>query len=202
MLEEFKSGTVRDFSQRYVGTYGYFTTEKDKRRILVHLSEISHGDLTFSDDRGNTYTAKPDVGNIFEFLPLTRKLILYKGNVVHISRKPARQWQRGVSENNTSLEYIATRRRLSLSFAVLKAAYLNEYKYTSEAETDFLDKEENSLLLSDTFALVGEVVFLYNVKIGTVSGSAIELTTALFYQELTDLLKSLGSRLTVTLKGE
>jgi hypothetical protein len=202
MLEEFKSGTVRDFSQRYVGTYGYFTTEKDKRRILVHLSSIDHGDLSFTDDRGNSYTAKPDVGNIFEFLPLTRKLILYKGTIVHISRKPARQWQRGVSENNTSLEYIGSGRKLSLSFALLKAAYLNEYEYTRRAEEDFLSKEVGCLLLSDTFALVGDTVFLYNVKIGTLSGTVIELTTALFYQELTDLLKSLGSQFTVALKGE
>lgn len=109
MFEKFTSGGSADFRQRYQGTYGFFHYEGKK--TLVMLSEITtertRPEVIFTDEAGAKYLLRADskVEDCgFSFIPPKNAWVNCADGVpLLVSRVPARQYQRGICDRNTSI---------------------------------------------------------------------------------------------------
>jgi len=110
MFEKFTSKDSNDFRQRYQGTFGYFIGKG--KRTLTRLDNIvcdgRNSYVEFSDRDGVNYLLKPDSedqGMGFEFIPPKAAYFNTKiGNPRLVKRIPARQYQRGICDRNTSIQ--------------------------------------------------------------------------------------------------
>lgn len=193
MLDTFTMATAGDFRQRYRHSYGYFTVPSDKRKVLVFIQQVDDT-VTFVDEGSIKYYGQPDAGLEFEFIPVQKKLFMLGGELLLVSRRPARQWSRGVNTQNTAVQNITRRRGADLTFAMVKAAF--EGKPVDALEN--LKMGLPSFTLSDLFGVVGADLYLYDNRIGTFLADAreIHLDEPLFKQEVADLVErnNLGYR--------
>lgn len=196
MKEEFLSGNYRDFRQRYRHCYGFFTPENSNKNLLVYLTEVDETQATFIDCKKTEYIALPDKGNLFEFIPIQKKLFYTKDDVMLAQRVPARQWSRGVSSANTQLVYLRNGRPVSLSFAMIEAAFLKEAPKSRLKA--FLDQKVDGMILNDAIAIVGKGVYVYNVPIGDYDPNKYQITVynSIFRQELIDAITDTPIKLT------
>ena len=170
-LEEFTSNGWRDFSQRYLGVFGYF---KD---LLVQVSDVTELRTNFVSKSGVTYHANADTGVVFKFVPVTKRLFYFDDQLVLAQRVPARQYKRGVHAQNTSVRGVRFGEVYEVSFDLLEA-YTNNKNNNGDVH-----------ILNDMFALYMGGVYLYNQRIGTLIKDKIQLTTPLFKQEVIDALR-------------
>lgn len=110
MLDTLTHENVRDFAQRYQGTIGWLLNDNGNK-ILVQISKVEDDKVTFNDVSGRKFYAYCDGKVQFEFLPVQRGWFYgCDGIMFLVSRRPARQWQRGISANNTTVHYATTDR--------------------------------------------------------------------------------------------
>ena len=187
-LEEFTSAGSRDFRQRYLDVFGYFPTERGD--VLVRVNHVDDAKTTFVDAKGLSYTAYADKGVVFRFIPITKRLFFYKKNLCLAHRKPARQYQRGITYNNTTMQTMFGD-ALTVDFDTIEA-----YSNNRDPDTD-----KGDLLINNMLAIYSNSVYLYNLNIGAVlqSSKRIVLHTKLFRQELTDSLRDNGLNYEVVL---
>ena len=178
-LAEFTSAGSRDFRQRYLGVYGWYTN--GQKEVLVYVSHVDERYTRFTDSKGIVYTANADTGATFKFIPVTRKLFTYKGELYHIKRRPARQYQRGIAEGNTLIRNLTYNYEATLSFELLQA-------YLSGGD-----------VISPYLAVSRDSVFLYDQVIGLVLGTELILDNDMYLQEVTDAVKRSGLKYKVTL---
>lgn len=190
MLEEFNSRGSRDFRQRYEGCYGFFKPPQAEHKLMVLLRGIQEDRLSFLDENGISMEAVADRGHVFEFIPVQRKLFLYNNRLHYISRRPARQWQRGISDNNTQVRDITRGEFVSVNFKRLQAALDDGPPKLSTLEK-YCKEKVAAFLISQHFGVSDEQVFLYNTVIGTFDKetSTITLTEPVFKQELSDAIR-------------
>jgi hypothetical protein len=117
MFEKFTSMESHDFRQRYQGTYGFFTHQGKKTltRLDKVFAEGKASYVEFSDKDGLKYLLHPDSeneGTGFEFLPPKSAWFNTKEGIpLLVSRIPARQYQRGICDKNTSITDIRNNNR-------------------------------------------------------------------------------------------
>lgn len=182
-LAEFTSNGWRDFNQRYVETYGWYTS-KDKE-ILVRVESATESVATFVDADGIQYSANADKGVKFKFVPLNRTLFQYKTGVVLVERKPARQYKRGICLQNTRIRSIVAATNSQLDFELINAYINPKYPVVSERYT----------LINKSFCLVdGRYIYLYNMIIGHYSPftNTYSLIYPMFRQEFCDAVRDAG----------
>lgn len=193
MIESPTSTNIGDFKQRYQGVLGWYIPEEGKSKLLVRVTSVNNERVTFSDKNGGSYHAYVDAGVRFEFLPIVKEWKNTPKSCYFLSRVPARQYKRGICEDNTSI----------ISFNMTTGKYTEEQEYKGWYEyiygiysynrtikedlKDFLDGKRECTALSKHFAIGNGHVLLYNTIIGSYSGTNITLKTDLFLQELTDL---------------
>ncbi len=178
-LEEFTSGGHRDFRQRYLEVYGFFPVED--REILVNVTNVGENNMSFVDARGISYTAYADKGVVFRFIPVNKRLFYHDGQLCYASRRPARQYQRGITHANTEFRTVYGH-GLEVDFATVKS-YVNSRDKKNAGKC---------LILSDFLGITDNMLFLYNQNIGVVYGNKLELNTPLFKQEVMDAVKANG----------
>jgi len=180
-LEEFTSEGARDFRQRYLDVFGYFPTGNSY--VLVKVTEVFDTKTNFVDDRGLVYTAYADKGVMFKFIPIVKKLFFYKKKLCFAHRKPARQYQRGITYNNTIMQSVFGD-YMPVEFDTIQA-------YSNNQEQD---TEKHDVLLNDMLAFYAGSVYLYNLNIGVVmpQSKRVLLTNPLFKQELMDSIRDRG----------
>lgn len=180
-LEEFTSAGARDFRQRYLDVFGYFPTGENE--VLVKVTEVTETKTNFVDVKGLLYTAYADKGVMFKFIPVVKKLFFYNKKLCLAHRKPARQYQRGITYNNTTMQTIYGD-SIPVEFDTIEA-----YSNSREQKT-----EQHDILLNDMLAFYAGYVYLYNLNIGVVMPYAkkILLTNPLFKQELIDSIRDRG----------
>lgn len=171
-LEEFTSNGWRDFSQRYLGVFGYF---KD---MLVQVSDVTEDTTSFINVNNIKYYANADTGVVFKFIPVTKKLFFFDGKLLLAQRVPARQYKRGIYQQNTSVRGVPYGEQYEVSFEMLEAYNNNKIA------------NSNVHILNDMFALYGSSIYLYNQRIGGVIDDTIYLDTPLFRQEVVDALRA------------
>lgn len=109
MFEKLTSADSRDFATRYEGTYGFFTTERGSR-LLVQLTRIDQDILPvvvhFQDKDKLTYHFVADSDHGFEFIPPKSAWYNTQQGAVFTYRHAQRQWSRGISRKNTSIQLL------------------------------------------------------------------------------------------------
>jgi len=180
-LEEFTSAGARDFRQRYLDVFGYFPT--GDKEVLVKVTEVSDTKTSFVDVRGLAYTAYADKGVMFKFIPVVKKLFFYNKKLCLAHRKPARQYQRGITYNNTTMQTVYGE-GIHVDFDTIQA-----YSNNLEQKTEL-----NDILLNEMLAFYAGYVYLYNLNIGVVmpQSKRVLLTNPLFKQELMDSIRDRG----------
>ena len=181
MKEEFKSRTYGDFSQRYQGTYGWFQKPAGGE-ILVKLIKVREESLKFQDKSGGEYTANADVGNVFSFLPTTKGAYLYGDGFVVVKRVPARQYKRGICDDNTTIYNPISFLNIPVGFEVLETVFTENIPEYIPGKIFIADKV---ITFSPT------AVWLYENKIGKVGdGGTVVLHDKfkVFQQEVEDAI--------------
>ena len=205
MFEKFTSMDSGDFRQRYQGTYGFFTYKG--KRTLTRLDNIQANGrssyVEFSDRDGLKYLLHPDSedeGTGFEFLP--PKSSYYnttEGIPLLVSRVPARQFQRGICDKNTSISDLRNNNR-PVDFASLVLLFEKTISAREAlARAIASDNGSAGVALSGAFA-VGfktNVIKCFNQVIGTCKYENnvfnVELDSPeLWTQEVTDAFRRNG----------
>lgn len=169
MFEKFLSQGARDFRQRYEGTYGFFRDDEHKR-MLAQLVRITDTQCIFHDSRGVEYrlNADADGDKGFEFIPPKSGYFNTDIGAMYVQRNAARQFQRGVSGNNTSV-YLLSKGSLiprEISFPVM--VFLFEKAREPRDSLDaFLMKKIPSWSPSSPFCFDANNVWVFAERIGT-----------------------------------
>lgn len=169
MLEKFFSNTARDYHQRYEGTYGFFTSDSNVRK-LVRLARVVTDDdrpfIDFVDDTGASYRLLADSDRGFEFIPPKSAWYNTSGGAAYVQRMAQRQWTRGVSRRNTQI--------FSLNGGELRPVpvdfpYLTEiYAVDTKTDVNTLRKSGLSFALTADIAVdpKTKVLYVLNQPIG------------------------------------
>jgi len=185
-LEEFTSGGARDFRQRYLGVYGYYPLPSGEK-ILVYLSTITERETKFVDAAGVEYTAKVDQGVFFQFVPIEKRLFTMDNTLILAERRPARQYSRGMSDNNTAFLDVGYSDPINVNARSITA-------YTNPVYVTKLNADAAVQLLSPMFGIRYHLVYLYNRDIGVIiynkdKPPTIKVRDDMFYQELVDVVR-------------
>lgn len=169
MFEKFTSNNWREFSQRYEGTHGFYRDER-KKRILVRLSGINAERCSFVDSKGMSYSlnsdSMEDIG--FEFIPPEARFHNTEDGPVLVQRKAQRQFQRGISNKNTTLHLLGAVRfgEVRVDFPYLEKIFLNALNHKTAFEQ--FKKLGTACAISNQIAINGYGnVYLWDKKIGT-----------------------------------
>jgi hypothetical protein len=187
MQDTLTSANWRDFHQRYRSTFGWLLNKGKETPVFIR--DVSETTVTFQSLHGEEYFAYADKEVTFKFLPLKRRITIGgDGTVYSISRRPARQWRRGVCSDNT---YIY---RLSSSGPTGQRVDIATVKNIIAGQDYKLDPKGNVVKLSDQFVIVGSLLYLYEYFIGQLNAptgeiSFIDPKYKQFTQELRDVIR-------------
>jgi len=200
MREEYKSEEWADFRQRYEGTYGWYEREEGKSPLLVRLDVVRENSLSFVDASGFIYTAIPDKGNNFQFIPVERGVYNLNNDVVFCQRIPARQWRRGMCQANTAfVSMTGTQKYTGPSFPLLEQIF-NPKPGAKTVLDNFMKSFEGIAALNHTFSIIKNNVHCFNIVIGSYTKGQILLDDKLFCQELNDLVRDMHLPIRVEVK--
>lgn len=181
MLDSPTRAWLDDFSSRYSGTWCWYV-DGDKR-MLVRITHVGNERVTFEDIEGWKYSANVDSGVLFEFSQVPSGWYVNKklGPILFV-RRPARQWKRGICDQNTSCYSINTNGGLRLS----------------EITGDSLSSLENAgktdiSVLSKWFCVHRSILYCLDTVIGVKENNKIILSEPRFRQELTDAVRRSGN---------
>lgn len=194
MLETFTTAGSRDFRQRYSGSFGYYTVPATQKRLLVQVNTVDESVAQFHDAKDAIYTARSDEGVEFEFIPIQKTLFVLENQLMYIRRKPARQWSRGVNNNNTQLTCVPTQRDRKLTFPAVVQAFATDFPDGYTSVTKLEKGEANAVVLSRMFGVQDSVLYLYDAIVGAWAADTKEIIVEepMFKQEVTDLVARLG----------
>lgn len=194
MKEAFTSKEYRDFNQRYHDSFGYVIRD-DQSKVLVKITSVSEKRVTFIDKAGIEYFGWADKNLEFEFVPVQRKFVLFNKKAALFTRHPARQFTRGISENNTAFYTTNSSGNLvaqNFTDEVVMSFIENigKFPYNTYQE-DFLNGKSTFTTLSDKFLLSKTRAWLLNQEVGEVDlpNRKIKLAVPLIQQELSDALR-------------
>lgn len=196
MIDSLTSFNHRDFNARYRGTFGWYMKD-DHTRILTYISEVGDAQVVFQDVQGMNYHAYANKGSKFEFLPVTKGWFYGRdGRMYLFSRRPARQWHRGICANNTTIYRVKPDGGLGsqeVSINVLDNVFNCDEKELYRYERD------KNCLLSKQFAVLHGNVYLYDRIIGKVVDNAVKLNeeAQMLKQELLDVVNRRGYQLSI-----
>lgn len=173
MFEKFTAIGANDFKQRYQGTYGFFT--RGDKKYLTRLENVYVGGqsyVEFVDRNGMEYKLLQDSKEDncgFEFIP--PKCAFYntkEGSPRIINRIPARQYQRGICDRNTSIKDLIGR-SFNVDFKIL-AALFEEVPSIAEALAAAIKSSaaDRGVAISPQFAvgLNEQTIKCFNTTIG------------------------------------
>ena len=188
MLDTLTSINYRDFGPRYTHTFGWL--HNGDTRKLVYVLRTEDSKVFFTDQTGMEYHAKIDAGVMFEFIPVDHGWFnASNGDAYLLSRTPARQWKRGISDSNTTMTSLNTLRLIGLNYNSLSNIFNDQFDERNYPRTF------GAGALSKHFALRRHPynqLYMYDRMIGTLDGDTIVLASSLFEQELTDLITRNG----------
>lgn len=175
MFEKFVQLEAANFKQRYQGTYGFF--RKGDNKVLVRLESIRTGDVRaqvdFVDKDDNAYHLYSDSEDSsigFEFLPPKSSYHNTTTGTFLVKRVPAKQYQRGICERNTSIRTV-NNRGVTVGFESLLALYNDKVDHLQRYEQVVSPEykgEEKTFAISNQFAisLEEETIYCLGTSIG------------------------------------
>lgn len=189
MRDTCSRSSIRDFRQRYQGTIGSFIKD-DGSKMFVWITEVTDRQVEFQDTGGNTYTAVHDNGVTFEFTQVPLGWFNSSKGPLFVCRKPARQYQRGISSGNTYIMLGGSWRGIGVNLETIADIYTYSEKYSPTMVAWALSKH---------FAYYGTRFYFYDTDIGAIDPktNVIKLKTNLYVQEVSDCVKRTGLPFTV-----
>ena len=182
MLDTLTPENWRDFSQRYARTFGWYTKESGEK-VPVYIHEVHEGHVVFHGLDGREFEGRAGKGVAFQFAPLTRRLhVGNDGYVYVINRRPARQYSRGISPNNTFIYRLTGSglKTIPVGTASMKILLADEGT-----------KITNGVKLSKAFCLIDRVLYAYECVVGSLVNNTIFLNadTKSLVQEVRDAVR-------------
>lgn len=188
MLDTLTQFNHRDFSARYLGTYGWLINDHPKNtdKRLVYISEVTSERANFTDINGGKYHAYAGKEVMFEFLPVDRGWFYGESGAMYmLKRLPARQWHRGICDSNTSVSLVSNLRMkaVNIGLPVLTDIF-------SDKKPPYQYVKGQSCILSKHFALIGATLYFLDKMVGYLNGTSITLDAPgmLVKQELLDII--------------
>lgn len=180
MLDTFNSSNHRDFGPRYANTFGWLVDEKSGTKKLIQITEVQTDRVFFKTNTSQVYHANLDSSVVFEFIQVKQGWFnSTDGESYLLSRSPARQWKRGISNSNTTVQRLRDSCGLDVSYKLL-----DQLKW----EEDGYNQAEGAISKHFAICPAGSFYF-YSQIIGKVKEKTITLYTRLVHQELTDLIR-------------
>ncbi len=175
--------SARDWRQRYEGTVGKYIKPNGQGE-WVYITRIRDHQVEFQDKHGTDLAAVHDTGVTFEFTQVIQGWTMHpEYGPVHMSRVPARQWQRGISGNNTSLVYIRGGKIAHLRVDLTLVGELLD----PAKPTKF---DPASCVLEREFAIACGTLYFHRQQAGTVKDNVITLNGVYdIRQELSDSIR-------------
>lgn len=181
MIINLRQNGIRDFNQRYCGTYGWLIQGNNKR--FIYIESITDQKIYFNEGDDIEYFVHTDSDITFEFIPVDRGWFnTNNGTALFLYRCPARQWKRGISNSNTEIIDFNNRCQ-EVNYKVLHSIFNEDFvknNYPKELKVGALSKHfcfnPKGLLL------------LYNSAIGNIKDNTIVVNNKLFLQEIIDLI--------------
>jgi len=197
MIDSPTSSNVNDFKQRYQNVIGWYIDNESGKKILVRVHAVGPERVTFVDQAQHTYYAVVDGGVKFEFLPVEKAWRNTADQSYYVHRIPARQYRRGISEENTicsSLGFMETAYGDDLNWTKrIFSAYSYPQEYKKEVDRFLADKRPNGVAISPHFAIGKRQVFFNNLVIGSYSTTAKDIKLSevglIVEQELRDCIR-------------
>jgi len=197
MLDSLTRNNAEDFRARYEGTYGFLKKTPESPAKLVHIQGVNRRTVSFVTCEGQEGYVNADSGINFEFLPITRGWYELEDRAVFLTRVPARQWQRGISNKNTSAKTFDQSGSLTqepLGLEMLEKIFVTKPQSNLKG---FIGKKIQHYVLSKFVVLRdNKVYFLGNHQAGTytiMNGKVkIKLNDDLILQEMSDTVRRQG----------
>lgn len=189
-LDTFQSMTSRDFRQRYQGSYGWYTDKATQKRTFVLMTDVQEMIVNFIDENENKYQVVADTGVMFDFVPVQKKLFVYKKELMYIRRRPQRQWARGINLQNTRLcSVLKPGGDVALSFPRMVAS-MQPHGDVKDNITKLANNEINVASLTNQFGVVDGKLYLYDNLVGEFAHDLqqIRVLEPMFKQEIVDLM--------------
>lgn len=178
MLDTCTYENQRDFTARYKNTIGSLVKE-DGTKEWVWIAGINEDNVVFTTVDGMKYTATIGKGTQFEFTQVPMGWYNSPEGPIFFSRKPARQWQRGISNSNTHI-YDQYFNKVDLTLTRVVNAYTPQKPY----------KDQPCWALSKHFAFNRDnVLYFYDVPIGEKKDTSFFVQSCNVVQELSDAIK-------------
>lgn len=174
---KFCPSTAADIQKYFRNSYVKFTELGDK---LLYVHKVDNDEVFCLDKNDDVFVVELREDEPYEMsytLP-HRGLFLYNGGLYQLRRVPARQWRRGICNDNTVIQNMLTGKNHPISFDILEA-------FTEKPVYQQLSswKGEN-LLLSQRFAILQTgAIFCDRLRIGNLE-EGVAKVLPLFVQEV------------------
>lgn len=188
MFEKFLSVEYRNFSQRYLNTFGFYVNRATNQNVLVQITDIGRTQVNFKDKYGMEYhlraDSSEDIG--FSFIPPKSGWHNTPNGGVLIRRIPARQWQRGICSRNTQI-MTPLSHRYEIDFDMLDKIFVNKTAFDQALAVFHKGSGSNTFIaLSEQFALsyASKRIYCFDTYIGEWSKSGETYKVKLDVREL------------------
>lgn len=145
------SSNANDIDRYYNNTYVKFKEYGEK---LFFIQEVNSESIVGKDEDGNAFALYLDNANPYELaytLP-HRAVFQYKDGALLLRRMPAKQYRRGICNDNTTITRVDTGDAVSINFEILKA-FVNKPKYFTFTHC-FNKPKQKSLALSPRMSVI------------------------------------------------
>lgn len=163
MFEKFLSVNAGDFRQRYQGTFGFYSRGGKKKLVRLSAVDTERGVVRFTDSGNAEFSLNANASEEVGFEFITPKACWHNTNkgAYMVRRVAQRQYQRGISENNTQIIEGKSMGPCYVDFNTLSAIFENPITI-KEASA-----KGHSFALSDQFYVGEQKVWCFNQALGT-----------------------------------
>ncbi len=191
---EFKPSNAGDIERYYRSTYVKFAECGDKLfRIEKVTKEAVYG--VDEDEREFVLYLHEDAPYTVDFTLPHKSYFQLDKTAMQLVRKPARQYQRGISESNTYLQLLNSEGGVSPKSPTFKSlkAYVNKQLFPSFQEAMTNKAKHNSTCLSPRIAIahMEKRIFIDNVCVATAlpKEKQIVVHSAIFTPEIEEIIQ-------------
>jgi hypothetical protein len=185
-----RANNIADFQQRYGGTFGWLVNPTTNKKLLVSIISVDRNGVRFKDASGQEGHAYLDTGVMFEFLPVEQGWFNTDKTSYFMTRRPARQWHRGISHDNTAI--FAEKKNglwsVNVSIDVLDDIF-NRNIPIADCVRDLRENKRSAAGISKDFAILGKELYFYSKPIAKYEDGKILLETPIIAQEIKDAIK-------------
>jgi hypothetical protein len=190
---QFIASNYEDIARYYRNTFVKFRETGD---TLYYIRSVSSYSIRGTDENGTEFELflNDEVPYELDYVLPRKSFFQYRGQACLLQRIPAKQYQRGVSENNVRLQLIqkkGTVQTIDLGFEALKA-FVSKPAFPRLDDAVANKEGNNSVVLSPRFAYAPAIKTIYAdlVPVATIVGKAVRVSHKIFAPELAKIAES------------